>query len=183
MEQVWKIMENQLYFISMAFSVKIHSFVLMDNHFHLLISTPNSNLSIAMRWFMLETARSINLLTGRKNQVWGGRFYRTIIKSHLYFLHAYKYVYRNPVKSGAYGSVLEYNFSSLAQVLSFRRMNFPIYDNILIEMGPGKCISWLEQSVIKQHWEQVAKALRKTTFKLTPNKNSTDLSELEISLL
>src|SRR5437868_8579917 len=78
-ETTWHILCDYLYFVKFAFNLKIHSFVLMNNHFHLLVSTPDANLSKAMNYFMRESSKEINRLSGHENQVWGGRFYRTLI--------------------------------------------------------------------------------------------------------
>jgi REP element-mobilizing transposase RayT len=99
--EVWKIFEEQLYFIHHGFDVQIHGFVLMSNHFHLLLSDPEGQMSAALRWLMTETARDINKKSNHKNHVYGQRHYRSLIESYHYYMHAYKYVLRNPVEVGA----------------------------------------------------------------------------------
>jgi REP element-mobilizing transposase RayT len=32
------------------FGIRVHAYVLMDNHYHLLIETPEANLSRALQW-------------------------------------------------------------------------------------------------------------------------------------
>ncbi|MCB9024791.1 MAG: barstar family protein [Bdellovibrionaceae bacterium] len=44
MENVWDIFCRQLTYISWVYDAKVHAFVLKNNHFHLLVSTPRSNL-------------------------------------------------------------------------------------------------------------------------------------------
>jgi hypothetical protein len=38
------------------FGLKVHAFVLMDNHYHLVVRTPEPNLSEAMRWLHVSYA-------------------------------------------------------------------------------------------------------------------------------
>jgi REP element-mobilizing transposase RayT len=100
MEEVWTVMTEQLHFAHHAFNLRIRSFVLMSNHFHMLVSTPDSNLPQAMAFFMRETSREIIRRAGRINQAWGGPYSGSMLTQNSYFLNAYKYVYRNPVKAG-----------------------------------------------------------------------------------
>ncbi len=101
-------MSEQLTFIQHAFGVKIIAFVLMNNHFHLIIQTPRSNLSKAMEWFMRETSRTLTRLGNRENQTFGQRFFRSMMTKPNYFLNAYKYLYHNPVKARICEDVLSY---------------------------------------------------------------------------
>jgi REP element-mobilizing transposase RayT len=45
------------------FGARVHPYVLMDNHYHLLLETPEANLSRAMQW-------AIRLSAGVKNDEW-----------------------------------------------------------------------------------------------------------------
>ena len=40
------------------FEIEVHAFVLLDNHYHLLVRTPEPNLSHAMQWLNNETLRN-----------------------------------------------------------------------------------------------------------------------------
>jgi len=55
------------------------------------------NLSPAMQFFMREVSKQIGRHSGRINRLWGSPFFSSVISSPHYFLHAYKYTYRNPV--------------------------------------------------------------------------------------
>jgi len=59
LDEAWDLFSNYLHFIHSAFEIKIHSFVLMSNHFHLIASDPNLNLSKAMGIFMKEIGNRI----------------------------------------------------------------------------------------------------------------------------
>jgi REP element-mobilizing transposase RayT len=66
--------------INRAYKAEIHAFVLMSNHFHLVVSFPENNMSEAMNYFMRETSRMISRDAGRINQTYGSRYFRSIIE-------------------------------------------------------------------------------------------------------
>jgi putative transposase len=178
MPDVWKIMGEQLYFVQHAFGVRVTAFVLMNNHFHLIIQTPQSNLDQAMRWFMLETSRSLISAGNRVNQTYGGRYFRSMITTDHYFLHAYKYVYWNPMRAGLAGNVLDYPYSTLPCVLGLQPLSFPVHDALLIS-STEETLNWLARTPSPEHWVSVQKALRRRLFRLAKvNKVSHSLETL-----
>ncbi len=75
MSEVWRIFESQLYFCKHAFNLKIYSFVLMSNHYHLILSAPDCNLSEAMQYFIREVSRELNRCGNRINRTFSSRFF------------------------------------------------------------------------------------------------------------
>jgi len=180
MDRVWEIMGEQLYFVQRAFGVRVTAFVLMHNHFHLIIQTPASNLDHAMRWFMRETSRTLTREGNRLNMTYGGRYFRSILDSDQYFLHAYKYVYLNPVRAGFAGSVLNYRYSSLPCVLGLYPLPFAVHDETLLS-SVDETLAWLEKIPERRNWDSVQKALRRRVFRL--GKVDTKPHPLERDLL
>src|SRR5687768_41216 len=68
LDLVWNVMEDFLFLSQKMYSLRIHQFVLMPNHFHLVVSTPEGNISRSMQYFLSETSRQISTLSGRINQ-------------------------------------------------------------------------------------------------------------------
>lgn len=177
METVWSIMSEQLNFIHIAYGVKIHAFILMSNHFHLLLSTPHANLNLAFEWFMRETSRSLVKAGNRINQTYGGPYHRTVVQSPHYYLNAYKYLYYNSVKAGACRDVAEYPFSSLAGLLGFRQLGFPVVEDTTLFSDIEGTLEWLNTTPEETNWEDVRRALRRPEFKL--NRQNARLHLLE----
>jgi putative transposase len=173
MPEVWQIMSEQLHFLTHAYSVKIHAFVLMNNHYHLLMSTPEANLSDAMEWFGRETSRQLVKQSSRLNQTYGGRFFRSILKSNLYYLHAYKYLYANPLKAGLVSRVEDYPYSTLRGLLGFERQIFPMAEDTTLFENVEGTLQWLNRPVTEKNWESVRRALRWSEFKF-PKLNKKD---------
>ncbi len=96
----------------------VHAWVLMSNHYHLMIETPEPNLVEGMKWLQNTYTRRLNT----KHQLWGRVFgdrYKSIIvendKGH-YFTTLMDYIHLNPARAGLVGaeqSVADYPWSSL----------------------------------------------------------------------
>jgi len=179
MDQVWSLMEDYLFFISKAYKVEILAFVLMNNHFHLLVVCPEGNLAEAMNYFMRETSRRIGEMAGRINQTYGGRFHRSLVKDPHYFNHVYKYVYRNPVEAGICARPEDYPYSTLYGLVGKRKLNFDMaYDSTLF-FSYESTLRWLNEAPAAEETLMVANALRKTVFKFAAESRTGYLSRLE----
>jgi putative transposase len=183
--QVWNVMENYLFLVSKLYEIKIHAFVLMPNHFHLLISTPSANLGETMRYFMRESSREINRLSGRINQTYGSRYHCSLVPSFHYYMTVYKYIYRNPVRASLCELVEEYPFSTLNGLLGQRPLFIPLADDQLIfsPQFSDSTISWLNQKTETGLDEEVRIALKRPTFSFSTDRNTGKPSVLESSLL
>lgn len=167
MGEVWKIMEDYLHFIHHAYKIDIHSFVLMSNHFHMLASSPNGNLSDAMAFFLRETSRYLTKESGRINRTWGGRYFRSRIGSNHYFLNVYKYVYRNPIEAGLCISAEEYPFSTLPGILGTSKIVIPLTeDTLLFDGSLEKNLSWINRTPHREHTEAIRRGLQKKEFSI-----------------
>lgn len=178
MHVVWEVMVRHLFFVNFAFNLRIHAFVLMSNHFHMIVRTPDANLSQAMAYFMRETSRELTKLGNRENQTYGGRFHRSLLSSPLYYLHAYKYLYRNPVKAGLCRRVQDYPFSSLQGLLGETWLEVPVCedDHWSSLASRESTLLWLNAAPSEEHWDQVRTALKHPSFYLAPiNKIKSDL--------
>ena len=166
--EVWQVMEEQLFFIHHAHGVKIHAFVLMSNHFHLVVSTPEANLSKAMNHFMATTSRILNFKTDQLNQNYGTRNYNSLIKSYTHFCNVYKYVYRNPVTAGIVNHVEDYRFSSLSLLLGKMKCAIPLEEDTLLfgSEGVESVLAWLNRTPDEQNYTDIKRALRRREFKL-----------------
>lgn len=73
---VWDIMTEKLAKLQNLHQIKIAAFVLMNNHFHLLLLTPNEDIDKIMYVFMKEVTLEIQKCTERINRIFGGRYKR-----------------------------------------------------------------------------------------------------------
>jgi hypothetical protein len=72
----------------------------MDNHFHLLIETPEGNLSLGMRQLNGVYTQTFNKRHGRVGHLFQGRYKAILIQKDSYLLEVCRYVVLNPVRAG-----------------------------------------------------------------------------------
>ena len=82
------------------YKVICHAWVLMDNHYHLLIETPSSNLSQAIRHLNGVYTQGFNRRRRRVGHLFQGRFKAILIEKETYLLELCRYVVLNPVRAG-----------------------------------------------------------------------------------
>lgn len=164
MDYVWSVFSDYLHFIWRAYDVRIHSFVLMSNHFHMLVSTPEANLDKAMNYLMREVSKRIAERSGRINQVFGGPYYWSVIKNNVHYQHAYKYIYRNPVHAGMCERVEDYKYSTLRGLIGMDYLYVPAYDNLNLIQNPNTQLKWLNEAYDSAAKDAIQKALRKREF-------------------
>ena len=81
------------------FGVKVHAFVLMGNHYHLLVQTPHANLSRAMQWLNVSYGVWYNRRNGWVGPLFQGRFKAVPIDGEgSWALLASEYLHLNPVR-------------------------------------------------------------------------------------
>ncbi|HEV7487418.1 MAG TPA: transposase [Thermoanaerobaculia bacterium] len=94
------------------FGWSITAWVLMTNHFHLVIQTPEPNLSRGMHWLNGSYAGWFNHAHKRWGHLFGGRFKAFLVEKEAYFTEVLRYVVLNPVRAGLATSPETYRWSS-----------------------------------------------------------------------
>lgn len=97
---------------SHRFKVDVFAFVLMSNHFHLLLRTNLANLSRAMQWLGMTYARRLNNRLGRCGHLFQGRFKAMLVESDAYMVELSCYIHRNPLRAKVVKRLIEYRWSS-----------------------------------------------------------------------
>ena len=80
---------------------KIHCYVLLPNHFHWLLETPEPNLVDGMKWFLGAYSQGFNARHGQHGHVFQGRYKALIVQtdSGRYFETVSTYVHLNPARA------------------------------------------------------------------------------------
>lgn len=94
------------------FEVEIYAYVVMDNHYYLLLRTNRSNLSKSMQWFGVTYTRRFNLRHGRSGHLFQGRFKSFLIENDTYLMRLSCYIHRNPLRAGIVDRLVDYRWSS-----------------------------------------------------------------------
>jgi len=80
----------------------IHSYVLMKNHYHWLLETPEPNLVDGMRWFQSTYTKRFNGRNKLVGHLFQGRYKSLLIdpKDFVHFIFVSNYIHLNPAKAG-----------------------------------------------------------------------------------
>ncbi len=173
-DQCWEVFAENLTKISVRFNFLIHSFVLMNNHYHLIgTCSEKHSLATVMNWFQSAITREINQRAHRINHVFGGRYKACIIQHSKYLFQAYKYNARNPVRAKIINLVEDYQYSSFYKFFGRNRnsnLNFPISDitdfwDPDIPKNPTELYKWLNEAPDEKLLKRVKTALGKTIYR------------------
>ncbi len=93
--------------------VAIHSYVLMSNHVHLLVTPENSEACGRMMQSLgRQYVRLFNDRYQRTGTLWEGRFKSTLVDTDAYFFTVTRYIELNPVRAGIVAQPGAYRWSS-----------------------------------------------------------------------
>jgi REP element-mobilizing transposase RayT len=168
---VWNIFCEELTKVSKSENLQIHSFVLMTNHFHLIASTPEANISDCMQRFMQRTSKRLTKAGNRINETFAGRHFKCILQHPNYFLNAYKYNYRNPVTTGLCNFVEEYPYSTLIGKLKPTRLLVPVCEDTTLKSDVIGTLKWLNTAPEEKYIEAFRIGVKHQYFKSPKIRN------------
>lgn len=116
--------------------VAIHSYVLMSNHFHLLV-TPQADDSLPqmMQAVGRRYVRHFNDAMGRSGTLWEGRYKSTLIQTDRYLLACMAYIDLNPVRAGLVAEPGDYPWSSYGHYTGVRSDKLITPHPLIWELG------------------------------------------------
>jgi len=91
---------------------RLHAWVLMGNHYHLLLETPEPTLSRGMRDLNGVTTQRFNRRHSRTGHLFEGRFKAILVEREAHLLEVARYVVLNPVRAGLARSAAAWPWSS-----------------------------------------------------------------------
>lgn len=94
------------------FRWSVAAYVLMTNHFHLVIQTADPNLSRGMQWLNGTYAAWFNHRHKRTGHLFQGRFHAFLVEKEAYFAELLRYVVLNPVRAKIVARPEDYQWSS-----------------------------------------------------------------------
>ncbi len=142
--------DRQVFLEKLSYSLDIYNvsllaYALMTNHFHILLTTPDGNLSEFMRHFNITYTSAFNRRHNRVGHLYQGRYKAFLIDADNYLLEVSRYIHLNPIRTKAHSkrpakdkwtALLDNEFTSLPSYLSLKkRKHFIDYAIVLAQMG------------------------------------------------
>jgi REP element-mobilizing transposase RayT len=127
------------------YTVKLYSYVFMNNHFHLLLETPLGNLGEFMRNFNIRYTGYYNRRHSRVGHLYQGRYKSILADKNAYLTILSRYIHLNPIRTGPMAKaplkerinyLIKYPWSSLPGYIKTRKREpFIDYAMVLEEYG------------------------------------------------
>ena len=115
---------------------RLHAFVLMGNHEHLFVETPEANLSAGMQQLNGSYSGYFNRRHRRSGHLFQGRFKGHLIEEEGHFLQVSRYIHLNPVRARLVERPEQWPWGSCpGYVRAARQLDWICYDRVLGEFG------------------------------------------------
>ncbi|MFO7578466.1 MAG: transposase [Pelovirga sp.] len=103
------------------FGCVLHAYVCMENHYHLILETPEKNLSRTMHYLNSSYSTYINIKRKRIGHLLQGRFKSIVVDKDSYLLELSRYLHLNPVRAGMVQRPEDYLYSSYKAYIDERQ--------------------------------------------------------------
>lgn len=120
--------EDTIFEVSERCGWKLYAYVIMSNHYHLAIETPEPNLVEGMQWLQGTFATRFNRFRNERGHVFQGRYKALLLNEDRPLLGLIDYIHLNPVRAGLYAvqGLKAYSLSSFPKY--FKRKPSPPLD-------------------------------------------------------
>jgi len=137
---------------------RVAAYCLMSNHYHLLVQTPNSNLSRCLRHIDGVYTQRFNRRHGHDGPLFRGRYKALLIEADSYLLQLVRYVHRNPLEAGLAETLDDYPWTSHQGYLSRNPRWKWLYKDVVLEMlaaNPPERIDAYRKFVVQEDGKEL----------------------------
>jgi putative transposase len=120
------------------YGIRLHCYVLMTNHYHLLVETPKANLSRLMHYLNGSYTNYLNRKRRRSGHLFQGRYKAIVVERDSYLLELSRYLHLNPVRARLVAKPEDYPYSSYRAYVSRGEDDLIERDLILGMMSGGR---------------------------------------------
>jgi putative transposase len=103
---------------SVMWNMRVAAYCLMPNHYHILVQTPDGNISRCMRHLNGVYTQFFNRRNKCDGPLFRGRYKSILVSADDYLLQLVRYIHRNPLKAGLVDDLYQYKWSSHKGYLS-----------------------------------------------------------------
>jgi len=156
-------------------NLRVSSYCLMPNHYHLFVQTPDSNISRCMRHIDGVYTQRFNRAHGYDGQLFRGRYKAMLVDASTYMLYLVRYIHRNPQRAGLVENPSQYLWSSHRGYVSNAKKWDWLHKNVVLgKFGKGKTdqIKKYKEFVAHDDKEELLKILESTRWPATLGSKS-----------
>jgi len=125
--------------VAETFNWVCHAYCQMTNHYHLVIETPDGNLSKGMRQLNGVYTQLLNRKYARVGHLFQGRYKAILVDADAHLLELTRYVVLNPVRAGMVVSPGDWRWSSYLDMIGARKSpNWLATDGLLAQFAPDR---------------------------------------------
>ncbi len=140
------------------YKVNVAAYCLMSTHYHLLIQTPEGNISRSMRHLNGVYTQRYNRLHHCDGQLFRGRYKCILVDADSYLLELLRYIHRNPLEAGMVKDLSKYTWSSHFGYLSGSKKWDWLHKNYVLALfakNKAESIRRYTQFVFKETPEEI----------------------------
>lgn len=115
---------------------RVHAYVVMRNHYHFALETPEANLVAGMHWLQSTFCIRFNRFRSESGHLFQGRYQTQLVQDDAALVRVIDYIHLNPIRAGIVqpGAAETYGFSSLPSFLAGTRPAWLGGDVILAQL-------------------------------------------------
>ena len=130
---------------SEMWNIRVAAYCLVTNYYHILVQTPDANISRSMRHINGLYTQRFNKRHHRDGQLFRGRYKSILVSGDSYLLQLVRYIHRNPVKAGIASKPDDYPWSSHKGYLSVARKWKWLHKEFIFSMLTKNRKDWIKE--------------------------------------
>jgi len=148
--------ERCLYEVVNRCGWKLHAYVIVSNHYHLAVETPEPNLVFGMKWLQSTFATRFNRLRNERGHVFQGRYKAILIGEDRPLLGLVDYVHLNPVRAGIrpLSELKDYGLSSYPKYFERKVRNGLCREDFLSILGEPNSLAGIRRYAKHLEWSE-----------------------------
>ena len=158
--------------VSQHYDFIIHGYVIMDNHYHLLLENKRENLSAGMRQINSTYAQYFNKKQKRVGHLWQDRFKSWYVFDEKYLFTLFKYIELNPIKAEITKRVVEFRYTLTHDILQ-NKLRVCTRDSFILKWfdNTNELLKALDIKMTEEELEKIEQFQKESTaYKREPKK-------------
>ena len=141
----YKVFVDLLKETAKTWNIKVAAYCLISNHYHILVQTPEANISRSMRHLNGVYTQRFNRRYRLDGPLFRGRYKSIVVGADPYLLQLVRYIHKNPVKTGLVKKPEQYAWSSHKGYLSVAGKWDWLYKDFILSLLTTKKQHWLSR--------------------------------------